>query len=266
MATTPFHSKTLDFADLKAPGIAPAAAELRRFALKLCAANAQFAVNGILKRRFWVRRHKMWEYARAVACVMQKKDARRGATPRATATAVASGAAKERRKFRVLDFGGGATLPIFDLAQRECEVWCLDVDESLTMWTNHVARKRGWRLRGLTHDLTALAAPADWGRFDAVISCSVLEHIAKPAQRIVFERLAELLKPAGVMAFSFDYGKDAPVENAVRDEAEVQSLVRASGLSFLAGNSFEDSGERFALDKRHPRRKFTFASLFLQKA
>ncbi len=263
------QSKTFSREDLSAPGVAEAAAQLRRFALKLGAANVPFAVNGILKRRFWVRQHKMWEYARAVAYVMQKKNARRGAGARlgdeASAAPAPAGETKERRKFRVLDFGGGATLPVFYVAQQDCEVWCLDVDESLTLWTNRVARKRGWRLRGLTHDLTAAPAPQDWGQFDAVISCSVLEHIPKRSQGVVFERLGALLKPAGVFAFSFDYGEDAPVENAVRSETEVRALVAASGLAYASGDAFHDTGERFALDKRHPRKKFTFASVFLRK-
>jgi SAM-dependent methyltransferase len=264
MDANPFRSKTLAYGDLALPAIAPWTAELRRFALKLGATNLPFAVNGILKRRIWLRRHKMWEYARAVACVMGQKNARRGAAVRGASDAPA-GEVKERRKFRVLDFGGGATLPVFFLAQRECEVWCLDVDSALVNWTNKAAWKRSWRLRALTHDLTQQSAPPDWGKFDAVISCSVLEHTAKPHQKLVFERLGGLLKPGGVLLFSFDYGKDAPAENAVRSEAEIRALVESSGLSFLAGDAFEDTGERFALDKRHSRRKFTFASLFLQK-
>jgi len=265
MDTAAFQSKTLSLADLNDPAIAPTAAALLRFAVRLGAQNTPFAVNGILKRRLWIRRHKLWEYARAVAAVIHKRDSRRGAQVPHTPAAVASGEVKERRKFRVLDFGGAATIPIFYLAAQECEVWCLDLDESLTLWTNRTARKRGWRLRGLTHDLTRVPAPADWGQFDAVISCSVLEHIHKPLQPVVVERLSGLLKPGGVFLFSFDYGKDAPVENAVRSESEVGSLVQAAGLSSLSGAPFHDTGERFALDKRHPRKKFTFASLFLKK-
>ena len=265
MDTAPFRSKTLALADLAHPAIAPYDAALRRFAVRLGARNVPFAVNGILKRRIWVRRHKMWEYARAVACVMQKKNARRGSAAPESPVAMATGEVKERRKFRVLDFGGAATLPVFYLADRDCEVWCLDVDPTLANWTNQVAWKRAWRVRALTHDLTREAAPADWGKFDAVISCSVLEHIAKPAQPLVVERLAGMLKPTGVFLFSFDYGKDAPVEDAVRSEAEVRELAAASGLAFLHGDSLEDTGQRFALDKRHPKKKFTFASLFLTR-
>jgi 2-polyprenyl-3-methyl-5-hydroxy-6-metoxy-1,4-benzoquinol methylase len=263
MNTMAFASKTLDPADLAAPAVAAAASALRGLALRLGAGNVPFAVNGVLKPRVWVRRHKMWEYARAAACVLHRKNARRGAAEQAAERP--AGDARERRKFRVLDFGGGATLPVFYLAANDCEVWSLDVDESLTQWSNRVARQRGWRLRGLTHDLTAAAAPAEWGQFDAVISCSVLEHIPQAGQRVVLGRLGALLKPRGVLAVSFDYGEDAPVENAVRSETEVAALVAASGLQYAPGDSFRDTGARYALDKRHPQRKFTFASLFLLK-
>ncbi len=264
MDTTLFPSKTLALADLRDPPLARVDKNLRRFALQLGAKNIPFAVNGILKRRFFVRRHKMWEYVRAVACVLAKKEARRGG-PMAEAPPAVIGEAKERRKFRVLDFGGGGTLPIFYLAQQECEVWCLDVDPTLAQWTNKVAWKKSWRLRALTHDLTRDPAPPDWGKFDAVISCSVLEHIPKASQKLIFQRLSDLLKPTGLFLFSFDYGTAAPVPDAVRSQAEVQALAAASGLESLSGEDFADSGERFALDKRHPKKKFTFASLFLRK-
>jgi SAM-dependent methyltransferase len=264
MDTAPFASKTLDLADLHAAPVAAARAQLRRFALRLGAANVPFAVNGVLRRRLLVRPHKMWEYARVVACVLQKMNARRGPAARSEDTTAAA-RAKERRRFRVLDFGGGATLPVFYLAQQNCDVWCLDVDAALANWSNQLGWKRGWRLRALTHDLTAAAAPGDWGQFDAVISCSVLEHIPKARQAPLLERLAALLKPHGVFCLTCDFGVEAPVEAAIRTEAEMERLVAACGLRFLAGGGFRDTGARFALDKRHPRKRFTFASLFLQK-
>jgi cyclopropane fatty-acyl-phospholipid synthase-like methyltransferase len=138
------------------------------------------------------------------------------------------------------------------------------VDATLVKWTNQVAWKRNWTLRALTNDLTQAPAPAEWGQFDAVISFSVLEHLARPGQATAVERLAGLVKPHGVLALTFDFGKDAPQPNALRTETEVHRLIAASGMKPLHGD-FTDSGQRFALDKRHPRSKFTFASLFLKK-
>lgn len=280
------RSKTLSLADLREPGVRETAAELRRFARRLGVAGVPFAVNGILRRRFWVRPHKLWEYARGVSCVLtSQRDTEsedKGFTRR---TQKETEGAEEG--VRVLDFGGGATLPVFYLAHCGCDVLSLDTDPVLSYWTNRVAghgvpaprgaamrtgsrwllRERGeWKLRASPFDLTQSPAPEQWGQFDAVVSFSVLEHIGKAKQVELLARLAALVKPGGVMALTFDYGEEAPVEDAVRGADELERLVAATGLAYLDGTAFEDTSERFRLDRRHPQRRFTFASVFLRKA
>lgn len=253
-------SKTLSLRDLRAPGVAPWARALRQFAFRLGFEGTPFAVNGILRRRFTVRRHKLWEYARSTAAVLLDS----GRVP-------CSGEAPDEANapLRVLDFGGAATLPVFFLAAQGCDVECLDIDEALTEWTNQVATDHGWRLHASPHNLVERVAPAHWRPFDAVVSASVLEHIPKLSQTVVLQRLGVLLRPGGMMALSFDYGDDAPQPGAIRDAFEVHRLVAASGLSYPLSEriheNFQDTGERFALDRRHPRNRFTFGSLFLQK-
>lgn len=248
--TQAFTSKTLSWSDLKHPHVAPTLRELRGFAMKLGMNGVPFAVNGILKRRFWVRRHKMWEYARGTAF---------------TLAALPSEHVADSTKMRVLDFGGGATLPVFYLAYCGCEVVSLDVDAKLTDHTNRIALQRGWKLRGLTTDITQRDARKELGSFDAAISFSVLEHLPKNLQPVAIARIARLLKPGGVLALTCDYGADAPVENALRNEAEVEQLVTGTRTAYVEGESFRDTRERFALDRRHSRRRFTFASLFLER-
>ena len=261
MNTSSFTSKTFSPADLAAPRVAGVASALQRFALRLGISGVPFAVNGVLRRRFRVRRHKLWEYARGVACVLAACG-EPAAVGQTTARAAADAC-------RVLDFGGGATLPVFYLAHCGCEVLSLDIDASLVEATERVAReqgrRKGWKLRASTHDLTQVPLPEDWGRFDAVISFSVLEHLAKPHQSLVLERLGALLKPGGVLALTFDFGPDAPMANAVRSLAAVEQLVAATRLAYLDGRPCTDTGERFALDKRYPGCRFTFGSVFLRK-
>ncbi len=243
-------SKTYSPADLKHGRVHKWARILRRYAFRLGLQATPFAVNGILRRRFWVRRNKLWEYARGVdglLCSFFLAEHEKNAKP------------------RVLDFGGAATLPILHLAATGCEVLCLDIDTTLTNWTNEIAKRHGWKLQASTHNLVESPALEDWGLFDAVISFSVLEHIPKAAQPLILARLAKLLKPGGIIALTFDFGPEAPVNDAVRDLAEVERLVAATGLDYLDGQPLNDTGERFALDRRHPARRFTFASLFLKK-
>ena len=246
MSSSAFSSKTYNPADLSHPQVAPIVQELRRFAFRMGLAGRRFAVNGVLRLRFRVRGHKLWEYARGLAAVMS------------TVPAALS-------SLRILDFGGGATLPVFYVARQGAEVLCLDTDPVLAGWTNQMAAQRRWKLHASTHDLTHTPSPADWGQFDAIISFSVLEHIAKPRQTVLLERLAALLSPGGVLALTIDFGSEAPIADAVRDVDSVNRLVSATGLSYLDDAGFVDTGERFALDRRHPGRRFTFASLFLRK-
>ena len=242
---TLFPSKTYSPADLLDPSVKPMAARLRRAALRLGLSSTRFAVNGILRHRFWVRKNKLWEYARGLSGILS--------TPPSAGT------------FRVLDFGGAATIPIFFLASLGSDVLCLDIDTALSNWTNHVAKRHAWKLQASTHNLVATPALAEWGLFDAVISFSVLEHIPKASQPLILARLAKLLKPGGTFALTFDFGPQAPVSDAVRDLAEVERLVAATGLDYLDGKPLADTGERFVIDGRHPQHRFTFASVFLQK-
>jgi 2-polyprenyl-3-methyl-5-hydroxy-6-metoxy-1,4-benzoquinol methylase len=222
--------------------------------------DTPFAVNGILRRRCIIRRHKLWECARSAAAILPGKETRKDSQ-------------ESSSPVRILDFGGAATLPVFFFAAQGCEVECLDIDEVLAEWTNEVGERHGWQIHASAVNLVETSAPAHWAAFDAVVSASVLEHIPKASQTAVVRRLGALLRPGGVMAISFDYGEDAPQAGAIRDALEVKRLVTTSGLSYPpAGNTarhesqeFLDTGERFALDRRHPRNRFTFGSLFLRK-
>jgi len=243
MPAAPFASRSYDPRDLERPPLRPWARALRRFAAGLGLRGTPFAVNGILHRRLFVSAHKLWEYAASAACLLD------GPPPAGP--------------LRILDFGGAATLPIYFFAARGHQVECLDIDEALCAATRHAAARHGWPLSVSSLNLVEAPPPADWAPFDAVISASVLEHIPKAQQEIAVARLAGLLRPGGVFVLSFDFGADAPQPLAVRSVEEVERLVEVSGLDYLGGGPFCDTGARFALDRRHPHSRFTFGVLFL---
>jgi len=234
-------NKTIGAADLQQPEVAVAASELSQFAHRLWFRRIPFAVNGVMKMRWRIRWNKLWEYSRGLAY------------------------GQFQPGMRVLDFGGGATIPLFHLANSGCDVLSLDIDEKLTSHTNAVALKTGWKLRGSTFDLTQGELPPDWGRFDRVISFCVIEHIPKTVQRVTIQRLAALLKPGGIFELTFDYGETAPVEGAIRNLGEVHEMVKSSGLQLLGDGKFHEVDERFVLDRKYPDREFTFGSVFMVK-
>ncbi len=242
IAYPPDVNKTISPADLERSEVTPHAQALNHYGRQLWWKRVPYAVNGALRMRFrGIRWNKLWEYSRGLAyCGFQPG-------------------------MRVLDFGGGATIPLFWLAKDGCDVLSLDVDEKLTAHTNAVAQQNGWKLKGSTFDLTQNDAPRDWQPFDRVMSFCVIEHIPKAAQQKTLTRLAALLKPGGLFALTFDFGENAPVEGAVRSAEEVAGMITASGLKPIGDGKFHDTGERFPIDKKYPGHQFTFGSLFLQK-
>jgi SAM-dependent methyltransferase len=235
-------NKTISPDDLRRPEVAEAARALKATAHALWFKRVEFAVNGVQKWRWRIKWNKLWEYSRGLAY----------------------GAFQPGQ--RILDFGGGATIPVFHLASRGCEVLSLDIDAKLTAHTNAVGQQLGWKVTGSSFDLAQNEVPADWAPFDRVISFCVIEHIPKAVQQKVLARLASLLRPGGLFEVTFDFGENAPVEGAIRSLSEVNELIAATGLTPLGDGIFHDTGERFAIDRKYPGHRFTFGSLFLEKA
>ena len=235
-------NKTITRADLDQPEVAAQTRALNQLGRQLWLQRVPYAVNGALRMRFkGIRWNKLWEYGRGLAY----GDFQHG--------------------MRVLDFGGGATIPLFYLARQGCDVLSLDIDAKLTEHTNLVGQQMHWPVKGSTHDLTATNVPAEWGKFDRVISFCVIEHIPKDRQRLVVQRIASLLKPGGLFELTFDFD-NAPTDCAIRTAAEVNELIAAAGLKLEGDGQFHDTGERFVIDKKYPSHHFTFGSLFLRKS
>jgi len=233
-------SKTISKSDLAEGQTAAAASKLKKFAWRLFWEGTPFAVNGVSKRRWRIRWNKLWEYSRGLGHVPWQKG------------------------WKVLDFGGGATLPVYFLADAGLDVASYDIDAGLTGQAREVGAAHGWPLLATTQDLTE-SLPDPIPSLDWVISFCVIEHLPKEKQRLIVSRMASWLKPGGYFTLTFDYSPEAPVSGAIRNEAEVRELVEASGLEYVDGQAFHDCGERFVLDKKYPEAKFTFGSLFLRK-
>lgn len=252
MTHGPIFNKTLDDADLADPRIHPAAASLRRWVWHWLLSGERLGVNGRVKRRFYIRRHKMWEYARGLALTGASVPARASGGPMVA-----------------LDVGGAMTAPLFYLAGHGDRVVSLDIDAGLVDETNRIARRRGLSIDARTTNL-AVEDPSAGdlscaGGFDRVYCFCVIEHIPPPGQAVVARRMGSLLKPGGQMCLTFDYGEDAPTEAPMATPAHVESIARAVGLPLMGDGAFVDDGRRFALDRKHPDRRYTFGSLFFHR-
>ncbi len=65
--TTPIINKTLEFADLSEPKVRPTVTSINHWLWRWTLTGGKLAVNGHVKRRAYIRKHKMWEYARGLA-------------------------------------------------------------------------------------------------------------------------------------------------------------------------------------------------------
>jgi SAM-dependent methyltransferase len=250
--TSVLANKTLEFSDLRDPQVRAAAGELRRWVWGWLLSGGRFAVNGHVKRRAYIRRHKMWEYARGLAL-----------------TGASAPLRPPGKRLDVLDVGGAMTATVFYLAGLGDRVLSLDIDRDLAGRTNRAASARGLALEARTTDLAEEdVTPAALGfgaGFDRIYCFCVIEHVPLPGQRLLAQRLGRMLAPGGMMCLTFDYGDDAPTEQPLRRPADVEALRQAVGLPLWGNESFVDTGTRYALNRRHPSMRYTFGSLFFQR-
>lgn len=252
--TSDLHiNTTLDDADLARPDVAPTVRSLKAWTWRWLFGGNRLGVNGSVKRRWYIRKHKMWEYARGLAYTHASEPMR---TPGET--------------FTVLDVGGAMTAPVFYLASLGDHVVCLDIDQPMTDETNAHARKRNLKIDARTTNLgeedpsaADLDIPAEG--FDRIYCFCVIEHIPPPQQQRVAERMAKLLAPGGLMCLTFDFGEHAPTEAPLHSIEHVNAIREAINLPLLGNQVFQDNAKRFPLNRRHPDTQYTFGSIFFAK-
>ena len=171
----------------------------------------------------------------------------------------------------VLDLGGPASHICLLAALAGCRVTSLDINPAFVQASQEAARSL--RIAGLdarVGDMRDLSQFAD-GSFDAVISCSVLEHLTEQDQETALLEVGRVLKPGGRVALTFDFGPAAPGGNAHlppphEPPPDATTAVRryAQGGLVVEGNAFTEEpipGSLF----RDETVGYTVASLFLSK-
>jgi len=172
----------------------------------------------------------------------------------------------------VLDLGGPATHLSVLAAIAGCQVTSVDINPEFVEAANECARALKLPLLtarlGDMRDLSQLPAES----FDIVISCSVLEHLTDCDQATALQQMARVLKPAGLVGLTFDYGPPAPGANEhlppphdPPGSAAIAVRRYSQGGLAPAGNSFSEDAIPGSLF-RHDSVRYTVASLFLAKA
>jgi SAM-dependent methyltransferase len=173
---------------------------------------------------------------------------------------------------RVLDLGGPSTPLTILAAAAGCRVTSLDINPEAVRNAEEFARRcRLDTFEARVGDMRDLAKlPAEG--FDAIISCSVLEHLTAQDQETALCEMARVLSPGGLIGLTFDYGPPAPGANRYLPPphdppGNAQELMRRCGKSGLkvAGNAFSEDPLPDALF-RDAEVHYTMASLFLAKS
>lgn len=245
-------NKTLQFEDARDPRVAPTVADMKRWVRRWRLKGEPLGVNGAVRKRWYVRPHKMWEYSRGLALTG------------------ASGPAREPGStLHVLDVGGAMTLPILYLGGLGDRVVCLDIDPTMTRQSMEAAQRQGLDLDCRTTNLgvedpsaSDLGAPE--AGFDRVYCFSVIEHILPPEQERVASRMGALVRPGGMLCITFDFGQDGPMEAPMRTLEDAHRLGGLIGLP-MVGGAFVDTGDRYALNRKHPGARYTFGSMFFRR-
>ena len=135
----------------------------------------------------------------------------------------------------VLDLGSPKLLGLYLAYHRRLDVWMTDLDESnvepyALVW-KAIARGAKGTARFEPLDARRIALPD--GRFEAVFSLSVLEHVEGPGQdgRAV-EEMVRVLKPGGWLLLSVPFGPRAE-EQWARGIAHAGRRTRPSEIHFF---------------------------------
>lgn len=172
---------------------------------------------------------------------------------------------------KVLDLGGPASHLSLLAAFAGCHVTSVDINPTFV----EAAQECGQALNLTTLD-TRVGDMRDLSSFpeesfDAVISCSVLEHLTARDQEIALRETARVLKPGGLAGITFDFGVGAPGANEHLPPPHDPPSTSAEALRRYSQGGLAPVGNPFIEDPvpgslfHHASIGYTVASLFLAK-
>src|SRR5579859_1178988 len=153
-----------------------------------------------------------------------------------------------------------------------CHVTSVDINPAFVQAAHECARALDvTTLDTRVGDMRDLSEFAD-GSFDAIVCCSVLEHLTAPDQEVALREAARVLKPGGMVGLTFDFGVGAPGANEHLPPPHDPPTSASEALRRYSQGGLTPVGNPFTEDPipgvlfHHESIGYTVASLFLAKA
>jgi len=172
---------------------------------------------------------------------------------------------------KVLDLGGPASHLSLLAAFAGCHITSVDINPAFVQAAHECARALNLTTLdtrvGDMRDLSAFAEES----FDAVVCCSVLEHLTAHDQEVALREVARVLKPGGLVGLTFDFGVGAPGANEHLPPPHDPPTSSTEALRRYSQGGLVPVGNPFTEDPipgilfRHASIGYTVASLFLAK-
>jgi 2-polyprenyl-3-methyl-5-hydroxy-6-metoxy-1,4-benzoquinol methylase len=172
---------------------------------------------------------------------------------------------------KVLDLGGPASHLSLLAAFAGCHVTSVDINPVFVQAAHECARALNLTTLdtrvGDMRDLSAFAEDS----FDAVVCCSVLEHLTAHDQEVALRETARVLKPGGLAGLTFDFGVGAPGANEHLPPPHDPPTTSTEAVRRYSQGGLVPAGNPFAEDPipgslfHHASIGYTVASLFLAK-
>lgn len=135
---------------------------------------------------------------------------------------------------KILDCGGAGSYFPFWLGEQGRQITVIDIQRFHTMLSDVVATVRGLsHLTFSVQDMTDIAAEDE--TYDCVYSVSVLEHLPISRRHRAMAEIYRVLKPGGVLALTFDFGKDVNI-HAEKVEQNLQCIKNIEEITELFMN------------------------------
>ncbi len=175
---------------------------------------------------------------------------------------------------KLLDAGGTSSLFTCYLASLGHEVYSIDMNETLVLNGNKLAKALGWNMFFCAMNMKKLDFEDEY--FNHAYSICVFEHLDYDIKQSALHEIARCLKPNGIFSITFDYRNPAPAiaglgpdtseRNQLKTKKDIiTSFLLAEHFELYGNQEFYDNGKSYLVHPNFDNAPYTFGSIFLKK-